>query len=51
MGISRGDLKRAKRENLERLAHYLKLSFDSGWSQGHLARLVYWRIKRDPFTR
>lgn len=38
----------AKRENLERLANYLHLTTDPSWSQGHLARLVWWRIKRRP---
>jgi hypothetical protein len=44
--LRRGDLIRSKRAYLEKLARYLKLHFESSWSQRHLANLVYWRITR-----
>ena len=49
--LRRGDLIRSKRAYLEKLAKYLKLRFDSSWSQRHLANLVYWRITRTERNR
>lgn len=49
--MRRGTLIRSARANLERLARYLKLHFDSSWSQRHLANLVYWRITRSDRNR
>ena len=45
--IKRRTLYRVKRENLERLATYLKLRFNSNWSDRQLARLIYWRLSRN----
>jgi hypothetical protein len=44
--LKRSVLKKAKRENLERLARFLKLSFDASWSKKHLVDLIRWRITR-----
>lgn len=47
--ISKAHLKKAKQENLIRLAKALKLDI-RGMSQGHIVRLVAWRLSR-PVTR
>lgn len=44
-------LMRARRANLERLARWLHLKFNSDWSQKHLAKLVLWRITRKEDNR
>jgi hypothetical protein len=49
--ILRHDLIHSKRESLERLACYLRLRFETSWSQRHLASLIYWRITRGPNNR
>lgn len=36
----------AKRVDLERLARWLGLRFNSDWSHKHLAALVFWRVSR-----
>jgi len=46
MILKRSTLKKASRENLERLARFLKLSFDVSWSKKHLVDLIHWRITR-----
>jgi len=49
--IDKSDLYATSRVNLERLARYLKLDIEDSWSHKHIARLVYWRLKRTPIHR
>ena len=48
--ITKADLKKAKPENLLRLANWLKLYTD-GMSHRQIAKLVWWRITRDTVER
>lgn len=43
--ISRKNLKKAKPENVKRLARWLKLDID-GMSDAQIVKLVWWRITR-----
>ena len=50
MAISRADLKKAKPENVIRLAKWLKLNIE-GMSIRQIIQLVYWRITRTGYNR
>lgn len=45
--IEKADLKRAKTDNLHRLAKWLSLTTDSTFSHNHLVRLIWWRLKKE----
>jgi hypothetical protein len=49
--MRRGTLIRSKRNYLNRLAKFIKLSINNNWSKKHLASLIYWRITRNGFNR
>jgi hypothetical protein len=44
--VRRGELIRARREDLLRLAAWLHLRIEPSWSNKHIASLVYWRVTR-----
>jgi hypothetical protein len=50
MKIMRRHLRKAKHENLLRLASFLKLRVD-GMSHRQISSLVYWRITRNQMNR
>jgi hypothetical protein len=41
----------ASRENVERLARWLKLTVDPTWDRQKLARMVFWEITPPPPPR
>jgi len=50
MDLTVAKLRKAKPENLVRLAKFLKLN-TKGMSHAHLARLVRWRITREDMKK
>lgn len=49
--MKRKTLRQARRENLDRLAKYLRLRTAPTWSLRHLVNLIYWRITRSDRSR